>query len=204
MIHGRAALPRVAAPPKQSGSQLRTRMPHRVFKRWLPGSFCLVSVFCVFCGCTLQLLFVPSSDFTDFTDKIIHRRIPEYAEQDPGIFSPRMGQDGHGYGLFTRSKRRERRRFFTAKDGNEISRQNAPAFARMLRRGKQKAQNEERTSNFGFRFSSCRVEAQRRRIGFLISDFGFDCCSDAPRSTLPAPRSALCKRAWQRRQVRNM
>ena len=30
-----------------------------------------------------------------------------------------------------------------------------------------------RTSKFGFRFSSCCVEAQRRRIGFLISSFGF-------------------------------
>ena len=33
-------------------------------------------------------------------------------------FSPRMGQDGHGCGLFTRSKPRERRRFFTAKHAN--------------------------------------------------------------------------------------
>jgi len=30
-----------------------------------------------------------------------------------------------------------------------------------------------RVSNFGFRFSSCRVEAQRRRIGFLICAFAF-------------------------------
>jgi hypothetical protein len=46
----------------------------------------------------------------------------------------------------------------------------APAFARMLRRGKQKAQNEERTSNFGFRFSSCRVEAALAKTD-RISDF---------------------------------
>jgi hypothetical protein len=41
------------------------------------------------------------------------------------VFSPRMRQDGHGYGLFTRSKRSKRREFFTANHGNGISRQNA-------------------------------------------------------------------------------
>jgi tetratricopeptide (TPR) repeat protein len=45
------------------------------------------------------------------------------------LFSPRMGQDGHGYGLFTRSKRRERREFFTANHANGISRQNAQTGA---------------------------------------------------------------------------
>jgi len=35
--------------------------------------------------------------------------------------SPRMGQDGYGYGLITRSKRRERREFFNANHTNHAN-----------------------------------------------------------------------------------